>query len=75
LKETDAGHYDDLFKGIANAKIMKTRLNEDLVADAIGRMPLPCRVVVSGPDAFNDAARRFLDDCGVDSSHVTILAA
>lgn len=75
LKETDAGHYDDLFKGIANAKIMKTRLNKDLVADAIGRMPLPCRVVVSGPDAFNDAARRFLDDCGVDSSHVTILAA
>jgi hypothetical protein len=72
---TDAVQYDDALKDVANAIILKTRLNEDIVADAIGGMELPCRVIVSGPDTFNDAARRFLDACGVDSSHVTILAA
>ena len=73
--ETAVGRYDELLKDITNAKILTTRLNEDIVANAIERMKLPCRVVVSGPDAFNDAARQFLEDCGVNSDMVTILAA
>ena len=73
--ETAVGRYDELLKDITNAKILTTRLNADIVANAIERMKLPCRVVVSGPGAFNDAARQFLEDCGVNSDMVTILAA
>ena len=43
--------------------------------EATGRMPQPCRVVVSGPGPFNLAAKRMLAELNVDDESVTILSA
>ena len=45
-----------------------------VVAEAARRMPQPCRVVVSGPDGFNCAAREMLSGL-LDDEAVTILSA
>ena len=67
---------DAIFKDVPNATTIKSqRLNRDIVANAVGRLLPPYRVVVSGPDAFNNAAREFLNDCGVDSNYLTVLSA
>jgi NAD(P)H-flavin reductase len=71
----DAVKYTDILKDVENAKTVKTRLTKDIVANAIRSMTSPYRVIVSGPDAFNNAARGFLEECDVNSSHVTILSA
>ena len=42
---------------------------------AVARMPPPVRVVVSGPSAFNGAAREYLRELMDVEKHVTILAA
>ena len=47
-----------------------------MVEEAIEGMVAPCRVVVSGPDSFNQAARRFLEECDFPTStHLTVLSA
>lgn len=33
------------------------------------------RIVVSSPDAYNNATREFLEELGIDSKFVTILSA
>ncbi|VEU41223.1 unnamed protein product, partial [Pseudo-nitzschia multistriata] len=60
-----------------NATVHRSRrLTEEMVGEALGRAVRPCRVVVSGPDAFNEAARSFCLASGlVEPGQVTVLAA
>ena len=54
------------------------RMNKHLVAESMERMVehQPCRVVVSGPDAFNQSARELLDECSFPTStQLTVLSA
>ena len=66
-----------ILKDLPNNATVKfqQRLDEQLVADAIGRLKEPYRVIVSGPDSYNNAAREYLEISGVDSTWVTILSA
>ena len=77
-RENDSMNYHVLLKDLPNAKVRHSRITKDIVADAIERLDYPapqCRIVVSGPDSFNNAARGFLGDCGVGSKQITILSA
>ena len=62
-------------KGLPNARVLGTRLALELVAEAVSRMPTPCRVVVSGPSGFNSAARSMLLGANVSDEAITILEA
>ena len=62
-------------EGVPNATVRRCRLNSDIVAEAILRMEYPFRVVISGNDAFNAAAKGFLDKFGVPEEYVTMLSA
>lgn len=76
--ETDnTDRCEDILRDLPNAVCKRSqRLDRSIVAEALGRMVQPCRVVVSGPDTYNDAARRFLDECGgISPSQLTVLAA
>ena len=66
-----------ILKDLPNNATVKfqQRLDEQLVAYAIGRLKEPYRVIVSGPDSYNNAAREYLEMSGVDSTWVTILSA
>ena len=75
FSEDDAASHGAVLKNVPNAQARYSRLDKRLVADAVRRLDRPFRVVVSGPDSFNSAARDFLDDCGVESKQVTILSA
>ena len=54
---------------------LRSQLSAEVVMEATGRMPQPCRAVVSGPGPFNLAARRMLAGLNVDDESVTILSA
>ena len=58
-----------------NARALHTRLSSELVLEAMSHMPMPCRVVVSGPSAFNAAAREMLIKIDVDADAITVLEA
>ena len=56
--------------------IHKYRLNKDIISKSIEKMVEPCRVLVSGPDSYNQAARELLDECDFPTStHLTVLSA
>lgn len=59
---------------LSNARILRSRLTAELVAEAVQKMPTPCRVVVSGPDGFNSAAREMLKG-RIPEDQVTVLSA
>ena len=65
----------DRLQGLPNAQVLRTRLTLELVSEAMSRMPMPCRVVVSGPSSFNAAARELLSELAVDNDSITILEA
>jgi len=73
--ENETVDYKAMLKDVPNANIMQSRLNKGLVSDAIGRMDYPFRVVVSGNDTFNNAAKEFLEEFQVPSNYVTLLSA
>jgi hypothetical protein len=63
---------------LSNARVWDnngTRLNMELVTEAVARMPRPCRFVVSGPSSFNATARTMLQEASVDVEAITILEA
>jgi hypothetical protein len=60
--------------GLENARVLRSRLSSAIVADAVARMPQPCRVVVSGPGGFNAAAREMLTGL-IDEDQITVLSA
>ena len=64
----------ETLKDLANARTVTSRLTTGIVAHAVGRMTRPCRVLVSGPDGFNSAAREMLAPL-VDEEEITILSA
>ena len=69
-------NYDAILKDEpTNIKTMRSRLDKNLVEEAVGKLNCPYRVVVSGPDSYNNAARELLEECNVESKHVTILSA
>ena len=73
--DNESVDYQTLLKGVTNASIRSSRLNKDIIADAVERLGGSYRIVVSGPDSYNNAVRGFLEECGVDSKSVTILSA
>ena len=75
MQTGDAAEAESLLHDVANARVLRTRLNADLVSQAFGRMPQPCRVVVSGPGEFNTAARAMLAELVDVEEQITILSA
>ena len=73
--DDEANNCYAVLKDVPNAELIEARLNKRIIANALGRMTRPFRVVVSGPDAFNKAAREFLDACEVEPESVTVLSA
>lgn len=71
----EAINYHATLKDVPNASIQSSRLSKDHVAQAVARLEGSYRIVVSGPDSYNNTARGFLEECGVDSTSVTILPA
>ena len=73
----DATEAQSLLRGLSNVRVLRTRLKGELVSEAFARMAQPCRVVVSGPGAFNSAARAMLAELIEDEvdEQVTILSA
>jgi len=74
MKGGDGEEAEGALNGLANARILRSRLNGAIVADALARMIQPCRVVVSGPGGFNAAAREMLTQL-IDEEQITVLAA
>ena len=74
-KYADMNSATEMMKDVSNAAIIGSRLNKNIVSDAIGKMDYPFRVVISGNDAFNTAAREFLGELEVPSKYVTVLSA
>ena len=70
----DAAAAERALRGVENASVVRGRLTADAVAEAVARMPQPCRCVVSGNEGFNAAARSFLSRV-IDAERVTVLAA
>ena len=62
-------------QSLPNARLVRARLSADVVSAAFGRMPPPCRCVVSGPGEFNSAARAMLAPLVDVDEQVTILSA
>ena len=55
--------------------ILRSRASAVVVTEACGRMPRPCRVVVSGPGGFNTAVQQMLEPVIDDPEHITVLTA
>ena len=66
---------EEILQSLPNVRIVRSQLSAEVVMEATGRMPPPCRVVVSGPGPFNLAAKRMLAELNVDDEGVTILSA
>ena len=71
----DAAEAANLLRGLANVQVLRARLSARVVAESLARMAQPCRVVVSGPAAFNAAARDALAELMDVEEQVTILPA
>jgi len=74
----DTKQADDLINDLValpNARVLPSRLSQELLADALSTMLMPCRIVVSGPAAFNATAKDMLDQCNVSRDAITILSA
>jgi ferredoxin-NADP reductase len=64
------------FAGLDNAVCAQdTRLSEVLLRGELELLQKPLRVVVSGPEGFNAAAKQMLNSLGVEPEAVTILSA
>jgi len=62
-------------QSLPNTQALRTRLTVKLVSEAVSRMPRPCRVVVSGPEGFNAAAREMLLAANVAEGAISVLEA
>jgi hypothetical protein len=61
-------------QGLTNARVLRSRLTSTIVAESMARLQRRCRVVVSGPDTFNSAARNMLTEF-VDDEDITVLSS
>eukprot|EP00971_Amphidinium_carterae_P179154 3553681-Amphidinium_carterae.1 len=73
----DSDRAEDLenFSKLANTRLVRGRVNSDLLREEVSKMPDVCRIVVSGPAAFNTAVRTTLLSSDVREEQVTILTA
>jgi NAD(P)H-flavin reductase len=60
---------------LTNATVLNSRLSKEMIEFELKSCSSPCRVVVSGPDSFNAAAREMLLQSGVTLEAITILTA
>ena len=67
--------YQVALKNIPNATVTHTRLDKGIIASAVDKLESPFRIIVSGPNTYNNAAREFLEENGVKSKCVTVLTA
>ena len=67
--------YQVALKDIPNATVTHTRLDKGIIASAVDKLESPFRIIVSGPNTYNNAAREFLEENGVKSKCVTVLTA
>jgi len=63
------------FNDLDNSSVREARLSADLLSEELSSMRTPCRIVVSGPEGYNSAARNMLLSNGVDKDAITILEA
>lgn len=63
------------FDGLDNSSVVQARLSAELLGAELSIMPKPCRIVVSGPEAYNAAARNMLISNGFDKDAITLLEA
>jgi len=71
----DAAEVMGALQGVANARVLRSRVCADVLREALARMPEPCRVVVSGPGEFNSAVRDMLGELVDVERCVTVLSA
>jgi hypothetical protein len=71
----DSMHYQMRLSYGKNRETKKRILNVDLIKKMVSNLILPCRVVVSGPSAFNSAVRLMLLESKLDEDYITILEA
>lgn len=77
----------DKLRALPNARIWVQQndgerlLTQDLISEAVSNMPMPCRILVSGPSGFNSSVRELLlntnDTTGLmlEDDAITILEA
>jgi len=63
------------FEALGNTSVLQSRLSTELLTKELSMMQSPFRIVVSGPESFNAAARSMLSAIGVDTDAITILEA
>lgn len=64
-----------IFSDLPNVVCVESRVSVDLLRDELAKLETPRRIVVSGPDTFNGAAKRMLEQLGVEAEAITILSA
>merc|ERR1712151_501669 len=57
------------------ATIVRSRISQALVEKELSACPKPCRIVISGPAAFNSASKHILQEIGIDAADITVLNA
>lgn len=62
-------------RGIENARVVRSRVDSAIVAEAHGQMVQPCRYVVSGPGEYNAAVREMLARLVSNEDGITVLSA
>ena len=67
----------DALRALPNASVVEGRVTQELVDGELARARAlgACRVVVSGPEAFNKAVKTMLQAAGVERGRVSILEA
>merc|ERR1739848_884311 len=72
----DAPNADfDELSNLGTSNIVQARVSAELLTQELSMMPNPCRIVVSGPEAYNSAVRNMCLSNGVDKDAITILEA
>lgn len=71
IEDTDLNELASL----TNARVISSRLSQDILASELRLLKKPCRVVVSGPAPFNSAVKDMLSQSGIDPEAITMLSA
>eukprot|EP00931_Biecheleriopsis_adriatica_P060162 TRINITY_DN36116_c0_g1_i1.p1 TRINITY_DN36116_c0_g1~~TRINITY_DN36116_c0_g1_i1.p1 ORF type:complete len:476 (-),score=49.29 TRINITY_DN36116_c0_g1_i1:4-1431(-) len=60
---------------LPNARVVPSRISQELLANELRLSRRPCRIVVSGPAPFNAAVKQILSQIGVHPETITVLRA
>jgi len=64
-----------ILRCLPNSQILFGRLSLELLSEALAKMPIMTRVVISGPTGYNSAAKKMLTKLDLGSEAITILNA